>query len=364
MPKDVVILGSTGSIGTQTLEVIDKLEDYRVIGLACGKNTKLLKKQIEKYKPQYISTQEPSDIKGAFYGEEGLIELVHHGDIIVVATSGIASVRAVLEAIKNKKRIALANKETLVMAGDIVMREAKKYGAEILPIDSEHSAILQCLQNQKQYAKNLWLTASGGPFLHSNREEMSKFQAKEALNHPQWHMGSKITIDCSTLINKGLEVIEAHHLFDFSYENIKITIHPQSLIHSMVEFSDGSFMAQIGLASMHIPIQYALTYPKRQKGIKTNSFTPFGKTLEFLEPDYEKFPLLKFTIECAKLGGILPAVLNAVNEVCVYKFLRGEIGFLDIEKIVTKTVENTKNIQNPSLDEIFEADKKTREIIF
>jgi len=367
--KNVAIFGSTGSIGTQTLEVIDKLSDYRVYALSCGNNIDLLNKQIEKYHPEYVCIQDNKRIaevkkqNKVLFGEDGLIELAKDSnvDIIVVATNGIVSVKAVLEGIKNKKTICLANKETLVMAGDIVMKEVKKYSSILLPIDSEHSAILQCLNKyDNPFAKRLWITASGGPFLNNSREEMKSFKVKDALNHPRWAMGKKITVDCSTLVNKGLEVIEAHHLYNFSYENIKVVIHPQSLVHSMVEFSDGSFLAQMGVPSMHIPIQYALTYPNRFEGIKTDSFCPFNNHLDFFEPDLVKFPLLKLTVDCGKIGGIMPAILNAANEVAVYKFLRGEIGFLDIEKLVFKTVENKENILNPTLDEIFEADKKVR----
>lgn len=367
--KNVVILGSTGSIGTQTLEVIDKLKNYNVIGLSCGKNIKLLKEQIKKYNPKTVVISNPNDIKEIkkdfnieiLSGENGLIELIRKNeyDILVVATSGIVAVKAVLKAIKNKKRIALANKETLVMAGDIVMKEAKKEGCEIIPIDSEHSAILQCLQGNNN-PQRLWITASGGPFLNNTREEMAKFSFKEALNHPRWNMGKKITIDCSTLVNKGLEVIEAHHLYNFNYDNIKVLIHPQSLVHSLVEFMDGSYLAQLGVPSMHIPIQFALTYPNRLEGIKSNSFNLFDKKLEFFEPDFEKFPLLKLTIDCGREGGILPAILNAINEVAVYKFLAGEIGFLDIERIIFKTIDNSQNIKNPTIDEIFEADRIIR----
>ena len=377
MTKNVIILGSTGSIGTQTLEVIDKLDDYNVLALGAGKNIELLRKQVEKYNPKFICIQDEKDIKlvkeffggEIFFGEGGLVELSKLGDILVVATSGVASLRAVFEGIKNRKKIALANKETLVMAGDIVMREARKNNVTILPIDSEHSAILQCIQNKdfdnkkNNSIKNLWITASGGPFLNKTRKEMETFKAEDALKHPQWSMGKKITIDCSTLANKGLEVIEAHHLFDIDYENIKVVIHPQSLVHSAVEFIDGSFLAQMGVASMHIPIQYALTYPNREFGIKSESFSLFDKHLEFLKPDYEKFPILKIALDCAKMGGIAPCVFNAANEVAVYKFLRGEIGFLDIEKSISKTLEKTTNIVNPTLEEIFEADKLTREAL-
>ena len=369
--KNVIILGSTGSIGTQTLEVIEKLDNYQIKALTCGKNIELIKKQIEKFSPQIVCTQEPKDAENLskiypktkfLSGENGLLEIINNQyDVLVVATSGIVSVKTVLKAIKNKKTIALANKETLVMAGDIVMKKAKQYNTPIIPIDSEHSAILQCLKEfDNPDAKRLWITASGGPFLNNTRKEMAVFTAKEALNHPRWNMGKKITVDCATLVNKGLEVIEAHHLYNFDYENIKVVIHPESLVHSFVEFNDGSFLAQMGTPSMHIPIQYALTYPDRKTGIKTNSFSPYGKQLNFYEPDFERFPLLKITIECAKQGGIMPAVLNAANEVAVYKFLEGKINFLDIEKIILKEIETAKNISNPSIDEIFETDKKVR----
>ena len=372
--KNIIILGSTGSIGTQTLEVIDKLNNkFNILGLACGANIELIKKQIEKYNPKYVCVSAEKNIKELkeifpkttfLFGEEGLLELskIEENDILVVATSGIVSVKAVLSAIENKKTIALANKETLVMAGDIVMKKARENNVSILPIDSEHSAILQCLNNyDNKFAKRLWITASGGPFLNNSREEMALFSAKEALNHPRWAMGNKITIDCSTLVNKGLEVIEAHHLYNFDYENIKVVIHPQSIVHSFVEFVDGSFLAQMGLPSMHIPIQYALSYPERFEGIKTDSFNIFNQSLTFQEPDIKKFPLLDLTINCGKMGGLAPVVLNAANEMAVYKFLKGEINFLDIEKIIFKEIENMKNIQNPNIDEIFAIDKEIRE---
>ncbi len=370
--EKIIILGSTGSIGTQTLEVIEKLNNYKVLGLSAGKNIKLLKDQIRKFHPQVVCVQKEEDIKEikaefdieVLYGNEGLVELSNktNYNTLVVATSGIVSVRAVVNAIKNKKRIALANKETLVMAGDIVMELARKNSVSIVPIDSEHSAILQCMNNKNnESAKRLWITASGGPFLNSSREDMKNFSAKDALNHPRWSMGKKITVDCATLVNKGLEVIEAHHLYNFSYDDIKVVIHPQSIVHSLVEFIDGSFLAQLGLPSMHIPIQYALTYPKRLEGIKTDSFNIYNNKLEFLEPDYEKFPLLTLTIECGKTGGTAPVVLNAANEVAVNKFLNNEIGFLDIEKLITKTLEKTKIIKNPTLEEIFEVDRLIRQ---
>lgn len=380
--KNIVILGSTGSIGTQALEVIEKLNEnslkYRILALSCGKNIKLLKEQIRKFNPKIVCIQDKNDIKELkdefsnleiLTGSDGLLELAARKecDIFLVATNGVVALGAVVEALKNKKKVALANKETLVMAGDIVSKIAKENDVQILPIDSEHSAILQCLKNntlnynKNNFSKRLWITASGGPFLNNSREEMKNFSAKDALNHPRWSMGKKITVDCSTLVNKGLEVIEAHYLFDYDYENIKIVIHPQSIVHSMVEFVDGSFIAQMGLASMHIPIQYAITYPERIEGIKTDSFNIFNQKLEFFEPDFEKFPLLKLTLDCAKKGGILNTVLNAANEIAVYKFLSGKINFLDIEKIVFKEIENAQNIQSPTLDEILEVDKNIRE---
>lgn len=216
------------------------------------------------------------------------------------------------------------------------------------------------VQMKKILLNYLWITASGGPFKNNTREEMEKFSAKEALNHPRWMMGKKITIDCATLVNKGLEVIEAHHLYNFNYDNIKVVIHPQSIVHSLVEFNDGSFIAQMGVPSMHIPIQYALTYPERFEGIKTNSFNIFNRNLEFFEPDTEKFPLLKLTIECGKQGGIMPVVLNAANEVAVYKFLNNEINFLDIEKVIFNEIDKTTNIANPTIDEIFKIDNEIR----
>ncbi len=374
--ENITILGSTGSIGTQTLEVVEKLSnEFRVYALCCRKNIDLLKKQIVKYKPEVVCVESFEDKKAlenefrntkVLFGSEGILELAKDKktDILVAATSGIVAVRAVIAAIENNIKVALANKETLVMAGEIVMKKAKQFNTPIIPIDSEHSAILQCLNTfNNPYAKRLWITASGGPFLNNTREEMKNFSVTDALNHPRWSMGKKITVDCATLVNKGLEVIEAHHLYNFNYDNIKVVIHPQSIVHSFVEYIDGSFLAQMGVPSMHIPIQYALLYPKRFEGIKTNSFCPFGKTLEFLEADFEKFPLLNLTIEAGKQGGILPAILNAANEEAVYKFLNKEIKFLDIEKIVFEQIEKAQNIINPTLDEIFEADKITRQKI-
>ena len=267
-----------------------------------------------------------------------------------------------MEAIKRGKTIALANKETLVTAGDIVMPMAKEFGAQIIPVDSEHSAIFQCSPTG-EYVKNLLITASGGPFLNKTKEDMRNATKAETLAHPKWDMGNKITVDSATLMNKGLEVIEAHHLFQKDYDDIKVVIHPQSIVHSAIEFDDGSVISQMGLPSMHLPIQYALTYPKRLAGIKTNSFNlaQIGK-LEFFEPDFEKFPSLALAFEAGRDGGIAPAVLNAANEEAVYAFLNDEIKLLDISDITKKVLDAIDNVKNPNLEQILEADKKARKL--
>ncbi len=370
--KKITLLGSTGSIGTQTLEVLDYLQDYKVLALSAGKNVRLLCSQIEKYRPESVCVQREEDVKiikskfpeiEIFHGQQGLIELCKNknNDIILIATSGKIGLKPTLEAIENKIDIALANKETLVMAGEIVMKRACEKGVRILPVDSEHSAILQCLADKNNKPYRLVITASGGPFLNKTRAEMEKSNALDALKHPRWHMGRKITIDSATLMNKGLEVIEAHHLFNVSYHDIKVVIHPQSLVHSFVEFIDGSMLAQVGFPSMHIPIQYALTYPQRQKGIKTDGFSLFGQSMTFEKPDFEKFRCLKMAYEAGLAGTSSCVVLNAANEVAVNNFLEGKISFLDIEKTVEKALCEHNTINNPSLDDIFALDKEIRE---
>ena len=267
-----------------------------------------------------------------------------------------------IKAIENKKDIALANKETLVMAGDIVMKLAKENGVKILPVDSEHSAIFQCLSERSE-VKHLVITSSGGPFRNSTKEEMEDADLSEALNHPRWKMGKKITVDSATLMNKGLEVIEAHHLFDIDYDDIKVVVHPQSYIHSAVEYNDGSIIAQIGNPSMHIPIQYALTYPKRVEGVETESFD-FVKAskFEFFEPDLDKFPSLALAFEAGKKGGTYPVCMNAANEEAVFAFLEGKIKFLDIYKITKNIFDEYTPIQNPDIDVIINEDAKVREV--
>lgn len=369
--KKITLLGSTGSIGTQTLEVLDYLDEYEVLALAAGKNVRLLCTQIEKYRPKRVCIQKQEDVqlvKSKFpqievlWGLDGLMELCSdtQNDIILVATSGKIGLKPTLRAIENKINIALANKETLVMAGEIVMKKAKENNVKILPVDSEHSAILQCLSDKNNDPYKLIITASGGPFLNKTREEMGKSNALEALKHPRWHMGRKITIDSATLMNKGLEVIEAHYLFNMDYKNIKVVIHPQSLVHSFVEFIDGSMLAQVGFPSMHIPIQYALTYPKRCKGIKTDGFSLFGQTMTFEKPDLGKFRCLKMAYEAGLDGTSSLVVLNAANEVAVNNFLEGKIHFLDIEKTVEKALLEHNTIKNLTIDEILELDLETR----
>lgn len=369
--KKITLLGSTGSIGTQALEVLDYLDEYEVLALAAGKNVRLLCTQIEKYRPKRVCIQKQEDVqlvKSKFpqvevlWGLDGLMELCSdtQNDIILVATSGKIGLKPTLRAIENKINIALANKETLVMAGEIVMKKAKENNVKILPVDSEHSAILQCLSDKNNDPYKLIITASGGPFLNKTREEMGKSNALEALKHPRWHMGRKITIDSATLMNKGLEVIEAHYLFNMDYKNIKVVIHPQSLVHSFVEFIDGSMLAQVGFPSMHIPIQYALTYPKRCKGIKTDGFSLFGQTMTFEKPDLDKFRCLKMAYEAGLDGTSSLVVLNAANEVAVNNFLEGKIRFLDIEKTVEKALLEHNTIKNLTIDEILELDLETR----
>lgn len=374
MNKKITILGSTGSIGTQALEVLSELgNQFEIIGLSAGDNIELLSEQIRIFNPKTVCTKskESADkIAILFpdliveYGEFGLIELCKNkdNDIILVAVSGKIGLKPTITAIKNGINIALANKETLVMAGDIVMQMAKENNVDIIPVDSEHSAIHQCLKPENKIQK-LIITASGGPFKDKSIEEIKKATVKETLAHPKWNMGKKITVDSATLMNKGLEVIEAHHLYDVSYDQIKVVVHPQSVIHSAVEYVDGSVIAQLGLPSMHIPIQYAITYPERIEGIKTESFD-FVKIsrLDFEEPNIEKFPCLDLAFEAGKLGGTYPLCLNAANEEAVFAFLEGKIALYDIYEITKLVLDSHENIENPSIDDIFMIDDEIRQI--
>ena len=374
MKKKITIIGSTGSIGTQALEVIEKISDqFEIIGLAAGSNVDLLNKQIEKFHPKTVCIGKKAEINDksvkVLYGDEGLEELCSNkeNDIILVAVSGKIGLRPTISAIKNGINIALANKETLVMAGDIVTKLAKEYNVKLLPVDSEHSAIHQCIKDISQVSK-LIITASGGPFLHKTVEDMKNATVEQTLKHPRWNMGRKITVDSATLMNKGLEVIEAHHLFGFDYDDIEVVVHPQSIVHSAVEYADGSVIAQLGLPSMHIPIQYAITYPNRIEGIKSKSFS-FSEIahLDFEKPDFEKFPTVKLAYQAGKEGGSATICLNAANEEAVFAFLDNKIKLFDIYAITEKMYNAHNIIKNPSIDEIFEIDEeiriKTRELI-
>lgn len=374
--RKISIIGSTGSIGRQALEVIETLQDkFEIIALTGGANVELLREQALKFKPKYVcvgnSKGEKLDIAGVktLYGQEGLEEICSNkeNDIILVSVSGKVGLRPTLTAIDNGIDIALANKETLVMAGDIVMPRAKEKGVNIIPVDSEHCAIHQCIKDISQVDK-LIITASGGPFLHKTIDDMKNATVAQALNHPRWSMGKKITVDSATLMNKGLEIIEAHHLFNMPYEKIDVVVHPQSIVHSAIEYVDGSVIAQLGLPSMHIPIQYAITYPERFEGIKSKSFS-FADIarLDFEKPDFEKFPSVKMAYEAGKIGGSATVCMNAANEEAVFAFLEDKIKLYEIYQITSKMMEQHHLVKKPSIDEIFEIDKevrvKTRELI-
>ena len=360
--RKISIIGSTGSIGTQALEVIEKLQDkFEIIALAGGLNTELLKQQAQKFKPEYIYAARPVSVAGIKTAET-LDEICSNkeNDIILVAVSGKIGLKPTLTAIENGIDIALANKETLVMAGDIVMKKAKANGVKIIPVDSEHCAIHQCIKDISQVEK-LIITASGGPFLHKSIDDIKNATPEQALAHPRWNMGKKITVDSATLMNKGLEIIEAHHLFGFDYDKIDVVVHPQSIVHSAIEYADGSVIAQLGLPSMHIPIQYAITYPERFEGIKSKSFS-FAEIarLDFEKPDFEKFPCVKLAYEAGKTGGSATVCLNAANEEAVFAFLDGKIKLYNIYEITAEMMSRHKVAANPSIDEIFAIDEDVR----
>lgn len=375
--KYIALLGATGSIGQQTLDVIRlHPERFRLVSMSVGRNIEEAKKIIREFSPKMVSVLKKEDrdaLKLEFghisfvYGEEGLIETAVHPDAEVVVTAVVGSVGLLptLEAIRLGKTIALANKETLVTAGHIVMEEAAKYGVSILPVDSEHSAIYQCLQGEKeQTIERLILTASGGSFRDKRREELEGVTVSQALNHPNWSMGAKITIDSATMMNKGLEVIEAHWLFDMPYEKIDVVLHKESIIHSMVEFQDTSVIAQLGTPDMRVPIQYALTYPDRIMLLHTKRLNLWEiGMLHFTEMDFNRFRCLAFAFEAGKQGGTMPTVLNAANEEAVAAFLDEKLTFLQIEDVLQQAMETHVNIQNPCLDTIKEVDSKTRDFV-
>jgi len=366
--KRVAVLGSTGSIGRQTLEIISTHpQRFRIIGLAAGKNLDLLTKQISQFKPRLIYFQEEkAPLPTAECRFLSLEEMASHPevDIVVIATSGKWGLKPTLAAIRAGKRLALANKESLVMAGEIITAEAKRNKAKILPVDSEHSAIWQCLEGEQDKPAKIILTASGGPFYNYSPAQLNKVTAEQALKHPSWRMGKKVTIDSATLMNKGLEVIEARWLFDMPFESINVLVHPQSIIHSMVEFSDGSVKAQLGQPDMRLPIQYALSYPERLPNPKLPKLDWESiKELTFAPPDFNSFPCLKLAIEAGKKGGTYPAVLCGADEVAVGLFLSGRIKFTDIARLVEQALEKHKVISHPTLEEILAADNWARETV-
>jgi 1-deoxy-D-xylulose-5-phosphate reductoisomerase len=375
--KNITILGSTGSIGVSALNVI-KLnpEKYRVVALSAGKNIELLLRQIKEFNPVAVSVLDESSAEklkeelgkrpapDIFFGQSGFKRLatMEPADTVISAITGAAGLIPTFEAIKAGKNIALANKETMVMAGGLVMDEAKKRGVTILPVDSEHSAILQSLQGHpREDLKRIILTASGGPFRNLSLDEMREMTAKQALKHPNWEMGPKITIDSATLMNKGLEVIEAKWLFDLPIEKIGIVVHPQSIIHSMAEYIDGSIIAQLGIPDMTIPISYALSYPNHFK----NDLSPLdlltAGDLQFQKPDMSRFKCLALALKAAKIGGTMPTVLNGSNEIAVGAFLEGQIGFLDIPALIEKTMEAHKVAPTDGIAAVMEADKWSRQ---
>nr|WP_144920061.1 1-deoxy-D-xylulose-5-phosphate reductoisomerase [Paenibacillus bovis] len=375
--KSLSLLGATGSIGTQALDIIRNNHDkFSLVAISAGKNINLVRKIITEFNPQLVSVQEKSDmdvLKAEFpgidfcSGTSGLLEVAVYekADILLNAVMGSIGLAPTLAAIKEKKTIAIANKETLVTAGHIVMNLARECKVPILPVDSEHSAIFQCIQGEKlQDVERLIITASGGSFRDLNREQLASVTVEQALSHPNWSMGSKITIDSATMMNKGLEVIEAHWLFDLPYEKIDVLLHRESIIHSMVEYVDSSVIAQLGTPDMRVPIQYALTYPERlplQSSSRLN-LAEVGK-LHFEEMDFNRYKCLQFAYDAGKAGGTLPTVLNAANEVAVNAFLEGRISFLAIEDMIEQALGRHNNIDNPDLSTIQDVDVETRNFI-
>ena len=382
MMKCVTILGSTGSIGRQSLDIISRMPEVKVSALTGGTNYALMAEQVRKFRPelavmadiqsfsllQELLGDELEDLPTEFaYGEEALIDAVTipEVDCVITAVVGMLGLKPTLAAIRAGKRIGLANKETLVCAGELVMAEAKKYGTEIIPVDSEHSAIFQCLMgmHDKRELERIILTCSGGPFFGMTREQLLTVTKADALKHPNWKMGAKITVDCATLMNKGLEVIEAMRLYRVPVEQVDVVIHRQSIVHSLVEFVDGAVMAQLGAPDMRLPIQLALTYPERQPcPVDKLDLTKCGR-LSFCEPDTQAFPCLALARACAKAGGTACPVMNGANEEAVDLFLDDKIGFYDIYELVAGAVEAVPFIENPTLEEILDADRQAREYV-
>ena len=373
----ISILGSTGSIGTQTLEVVDEQRDIEVVAMSCGSNLKLLEKQIRKYHPKLVSVWKEEDAKSLrtsiadldvdiLYGMDGLIAVATYeeAETVVTAIVGMLGVQPTIAAIKAHKKIALANKETLVTAGHIIMPLAEEYGVKILPVDSEHSAIFQSLQgNANNKISKILLTASGGPFRGKTREELLNIQVEDALKHPNWEMGRKITIDSSTLINKGLEVIEAKWLFGVDLDQIQVVVHPQSIIHSAVEYEDGAVIAQLGTADMRLPIQYALYYPQRRSlsGKRLDLFELAN--ISFEKPDMDTFRGLAFAFDAMKQGGNIPTIFNAANEKAVALFLDRKIKYLEILDIIEAAMKECKYVDAPTVEQILETEQEVYDYI-
>ena len=377
--KNITILGSTGSIGTNALEVIrQKRDEFNVVALSGHTNYKLVMEQIKEFSPKYVSigTEEGFEaIKkefpevNLFFGREGLKKLgeLEETDIILTAVSGVIGIEATVEAIKKGKRIALANKETMVAGGAYINRLLKEYPeAEIIPVDSEHSALFQSLSaGRREDVKNLIITASGGSFRGKKRDELKEITVSEALKHPKWSMGKKITIDSSTLVNKGLEVIEAHELFGIDYDRIKVAVHPQSIVHSLVEYKDNAMVAQLGATDMKLPIQLAFTYPEREESTSLEKLDLMkAGNLTFEEPDMETFKGLPLAYRAGKTGGTMPVVFNAANEVAVELFMKEKIKFLEIYDVIEKAMDNHMPVEIENLEIILKVDEETRKWVY
>ena len=375
MMKNVSILGSTGSIGRQSLDVIEQLGGIKVVALTAGTSVDLMADQCRKFVPELavMASEEAAKKLAAeiadlptriSWGEQGLIEAAElpSADCVITAVVGMVGLKPTLAAIREGKRIGLANKETLVCDGELVLTEAKRYGSEIIPVDSEHSAIFQCLMgnHSKKEIKRIILTCSGGPFFGMEKQALSNVTKADALRHPNWKMGPKITVDCATLMNKGLEVIEAMRLYDLPLEQVDVLIHRQSIVHSMVEFTDGAVMAQLGSPDMRLPIQLAMTYPERMPCPVDGLDLLTCGALTFSAPDMEAFPCLALARKCAQMGGTACPAMNGANEEAVAMFLNDEIGFYDIYRLVSNAVDATPFIKKPTLEQILEADRYAR----
>ncbi|SDG81845.1 1-deoxy-D-xylulose-5-phosphate reductoisomerase [Halanaerobium congolense] len=372
--KKITILGSTGSIGCQTLEVIDNLDEWEVKALTAYKNIDFLSQQIEKYQPEFVVVVDEkaaaalkTNLKNkkteVLSGKESLKTAASvEVDLLLNAVVGFAGLEPSIAAANAGNDIALANKESLVSGGSILTDLVRKKGIKLLPVDSEHNAIFQLLKGHREELDQILLTASGGPFFSYSKDELAGVSVEDALNHPNWEMGSKITIDSASLMNKGLEVIEAHWLFNCDYENIKVLVHPQSIVHSMISLIDGTVLAEMGSADMRMPIQYCLTYPERKQSLGAKLELDKIAALEFFQADTEKFPNLKYAYTAGKVGGTYPAVLNAANEIAVYSFLKGEIPFLALSRVVAAVLDQHQNTVDPSLEAVLNADQEARRL--